>query len=81
MAMACWSMSRGCARKNGPAIWRTRQRRGTLWSAPQSTAFAFQRTIHELPEPLLQRMSDMMLIELGMALAKVARKPQRSPLN
>ena len=42
---------------------------------------AFQRTIHELPEPLLQRMSDMMLIELGMALAKVASKPQRSPLN
>lgn len=42
---------------------------------------ALNRTISELPDPLLRRISDMLLLEIGMALAKIADQPSRETAN
>lgn len=42
---------------------------------------ALNRTISELPDPLLRRMSDMLLLELGIALAKIADRPSGKAAN
>lgn len=42
---------------------------------------AARKAIHELPEPLLHRMSDMLLLEVGRALAKLSDRRRYSEMN
>ncbi|WP_156467864.1 MULTISPECIES: PAS domain-containing protein [unclassified Methylobacterium] len=42
---------------------------------------AAQEAIHELPEPLLHRMSDMLLLEVGRALSKLTDARRRGSMN
>ncbi|MCJ2035785.1 PAS domain-containing protein [Methylobacterium sp. J-068] len=42
---------------------------------------AMRKALHALPEPLLRRMSDMLLLEIGRAMARADRNDQRSQLN
>lgn len=43
--------------------------------------FAAREAIHELPEPLLHRMSDMLLLEVGRALSKLTDERRRGAMN
>ncbi|MGU3363065.1 PAS domain-containing protein [Methylobacterium sp. M6A4_1b] len=42
---------------------------------------AARQVIHELPEPLLHRLSDMLLLEVGRALAKLTDARRRGAMN
>ena len=42
---------------------------------------AARKAIHELPEPLLHRMSDMLLLEVGRALSKLTDERRRGAMN
>ena len=42
---------------------------------------AARKAIHELPEPLLHRMSDMLLMEVGRALSKLTDERRRDGMN
>jgi hypothetical protein len=42
---------------------------------------AARKAIQELPEPLLHRMSDMLLLEVGRALSKLADERYRGAMN
>lgn len=42
---------------------------------------AMRRALYELPEPLLRRMSDMLLLEIGRAMVRAESAEQRSQMN
>jgi hypothetical protein len=42
---------------------------------------AARKAIHELPEPLLHRMSDMLLLEVGRTLSKLTDERRRGAMN